>query len=85
MFYDLDGSGKAANAHVGVIGAADRPVRLAAVEAVLNGATIDAATIAAAGVAARAAVDPPDDIHAGGAYRRALIGTMVERALADAV
>ena len=85
VFYDLDGSGKAANAHVGVIGAADRPVRLAAVEAVLNGATIDAATIAAAGAAARAAVDPPDDIHAGGAYRRALIGTMVERALADAV
>jgi len=85
VFYDLDGSGSAANAHVGVIGAADRPLRLAAVEGVLNGATIDAATIAAAGAAARAAVDPPDDIHAGGTYRRALIGTMVERALADAV
>jgi carbon-monoxide dehydrogenase medium subunit len=85
VFYDPDASGKAANAHVGVIGAADRPARLPAVEAVLNGATIDAATIAAAAAAARAAVDPPDDIHAGGAYRRALIGTMVERALADTV
>ncbi len=50
----------------------------------LNGATVDAATIAAAAAAARAAVDPPDDIHAGGAYRRALIGTMVERALTSA-
>jgi carbon-monoxide dehydrogenase medium subunit len=31
--------------------------------------------------AAAAAVDPQDDIHASAAYRRALIGTMVERAL----
>ncbi len=30
-------------------------------------------------------VDPPDDIHASGAYRRALVGTMVERALKNAV
>ncbi len=84
VFYDLDGGGKAANAHVGVIGAADTPLRLPAVESVLNGAADDEATIAAAGVAARAAIAPPDDIHAGGAYRRALVGTMVERSLARA-
>ena len=29
-------------------------------------------------------VDPQDDIHAGAAYRRALLGTMVERALRTA-
>ena len=85
MFYDQDAAGKARNAHVGVIGAADRPPRLAAVEDVLNGSAIDAATIAAAVAAALTAVDPPDDIHASGAYRRAVIGIMVERALTGAV
>jgi carbon-monoxide dehydrogenase medium subunit len=84
LFYDEDGAGKARNSHVGVIGVADRPLRLAAVEQVLNGAAIDEATIAKAEAAAAAAVDPPDDIHAGGAYRKALIGVMVERALRSA-
>jgi aerobic carbon-monoxide dehydrogenase medium subunit len=81
LFYDRDADGRARNAHVGVIGAADRPLRLGAVEEVLNGRTVDEATIAAAAAAARAAVDPPADIHAGSAYRRVLLGTMVERAL----
>ncbi len=84
VFYDLDDGGKARNAHVGAIGVADRPLRLPTVEAVLNGRAIDAAAIAEAEAAACAAVDPPDDIHASAAYRRALTGTMVERALASA-
>jgi len=84
VFYDLDESGKARNAHVGAIGVADRPLRLAAVEAVLNGRVIDEATIAMAEAAASAAVEPPEDIHASAAYRRALVGTMVERALRSA-
>jgi carbon-monoxide dehydrogenase medium subunit len=78
VFYDEE-AGRARNAHVGVIGVADRPLRLAAVESVLNGNAIDAAMIAKA--AASAAVNPRDDIHASGAYRRALVGAMVERAL----
>jgi aerobic carbon-monoxide dehydrogenase medium subunit len=81
LFYDADASGKATNAHVGVIGVADRPLRLPSVEAVLNGASIDAATIAKAEAATVASVDPDGDIHASGAYRKALAGTMVERAL----
>ena len=84
VFYDPDESGKAGNAHVGVIGVADRPLRLAAVEAVIDGRSIDEAAVAAAEAAASAAVDPPADIHASAAYRRALTGTMVERALASA-
>lgn len=84
VFYDEDARGRAIDAHVGVIGVADRPLRLAGVEALLNGATIDAATIASAEAAAAAAVDPPDDLHAGADYRRALAGTMVERALRQA-
>ena len=50
-------------------------------EAALNGTAIDAASIAAAAEAARRALDPPDDIHAGGAYRRVLAGVMLEQAL----
>jgi carbon-monoxide dehydrogenase medium subunit len=84
VFYDEDERGHAINAHVGVIGVADRPLRLPGVEALLNGATIDAATIALAEAAAAAAVDPPDDVHVGADYRRALAGTMVERALKQA-
>src|SRR5262249_27805831 len=79
-FYDQN-DGKARNAHVGVIGVADRPLRLSSVEAALNGRIIDQAPLAAAEAATCAAVDPQDDIHASAAYRRALVGTMVERAL----
>jgi carbon-monoxide dehydrogenase medium subunit len=81
VFYDQDTAGRAANAHVGVIGVGDRPSRLAPVEAVLNGARIDADVIARAAAATSAAVEPPQDIHASAAYRRSLVGTMVERAL----
>jgi carbon-monoxide dehydrogenase medium subunit len=84
LFYDDDG-GKARNAHVGAIGVADTPVRLPAVEQVLNGSAIDEATIAKAEAAASASVEPHDDIHASGAYRKALVGVMVERALRAAV
>jgi CO/xanthine dehydrogenase FAD-binding subunit len=59
-------------------------MRLTAAEDVLNGQTIDEATIAKADAATSAAVDPQDDIHASAAYRRALVGTMVERALRSA-
>jgi carbon-monoxide dehydrogenase medium subunit len=80
VFYD-DDRGTARNAHVGVIGVGDRPMRLPSVEAILNGQKINEALIAKAEAAASAAVDPRDDIHASGAYRKALVGVMVERAL----
>ena len=41
-------------------------------------------SIAKAEAAASASVDPDDDIHASGAYRKALVGVMVERALKSA-
>ena len=84
VWYDEDQDGKACNAHVGAIGVGDVPQRLRAVEAVLNGRFIDEATIAQAEAAASAAVDPQTDIHASADYRRALVGTMVERALLNA-
>jgi carbon-monoxide dehydrogenase medium subunit len=81
LFYDLDNSGKATNAHVGVIGVSEHARRLPTVEAAINGNTVDDATIAKAAAAASAAVQPNDDIHASAAYRKALTGTLVERAL----
>jgi aerobic carbon-monoxide dehydrogenase medium subunit len=83
LYYD-EQDGTARNAHVGAIGIADRPLRLPAVEQVLNGNKLEEAIIAKAEAAASAAVEPADDIHAGGAYRKALIGVMVERALKSA-
>jgi carbon-monoxide dehydrogenase medium subunit len=84
LFYD-DVGGKAANVHAGALGVADRPLRLGAVEKAIDGNRIDEATIAQAEAAASAAVDPSDDIHASGAYRKTLIGVMVERALRSAL
>jgi carbon-monoxide dehydrogenase medium subunit len=84
LYYDPDADGRIGNAHVGVIGVADRPQRLTTVEAILNGCAISDATLAAAAEAASAAVDPHDDIHASAAYRRSLTGTLVERALRSA-
>jgi carbon-monoxide dehydrogenase medium subunit len=84
VFYDPDASGKATNAHIGVIGMGDKPRRLPKAEAALNGKTVDAATIEAVAKAASAEVDPAGDIHAGPEYRKALVGTLLERALKKA-
>ena len=83
-FYDEDPSGYIGNAHLAVFGACDRPMRIAAAEAVLDGRRPEAAVFEAAGEAAKAAIDPADDLHATAAYRRALTATLVERALAQA-
>jgi carbon-monoxide dehydrogenase medium subunit len=81
LHYDLDAQGRAVDAHIGAFGVADSPVRLPQVETVLNGATVSEQTIAAAAEAAKLAVDPPSDIHAPSAYRRALLATLLTRAL----
>jgi len=84
LFYDQDASGKATNAHVGIIGLGDRPCRLPEVEAVLNGRAVDEATMERAAEVTSATVKAQEDIHASAAYRRSLAGTMVERALRSA-
>ena len=81
LYYDLDSRGRIANAHVGAIGVADRPIRLTQVEAVLNGNPISEKLIAAASAKVRETVDPPTDIHAPGAYRAALVATLLGRGL----
>jgi carbon-monoxide dehydrogenase medium subunit len=80
LYYDMDG-GKAANAHIGVIGVGDCQRRLPKAEAALNGKAVDEALAVTVGEAAAAEVEPQEDIHASAAYRRALTGTLAERAL----
>ena len=84
VFYDVDGAGRAGNAHVGVIGPCRRPPGLAQAEAALNGRVIGESAMHEAARAAAAAVDPPEDLHASAAYRRSLVGTLLERALTRA-
>jgi carbon-monoxide dehydrogenase medium subunit len=84
LYYDVDG-GKAANAHIGVIGVGDCQRRLPKAEAVLNGKPADEALAVKVGEAAAAEVEPQEDIHASAAYRRSLTGTLTERALKAAV
>lgn len=81
LFYDPDAGGRATNAHIAVIGVGDRPRRLTSAEAALNGAVVDEALAARVGAAAAAEVEPQEDIHASAPYRRALTGTLCERAL----
>jgi carbon-monoxide dehydrogenase medium subunit len=81
LFYDEDQDGRVRNAHIGVIGASDRPRRLTEVETVLNGRPVDEVLIRDAAEVAARTVDPPEDLHAPAAYRRALIATLVQRGL----
>lgn len=81
LFYDLDQESRAVDAHIGIIGVSDFPIRLTAAEVALNGNAITEETVSAVVAAAKGSIDPPSDIHASGAYRRALLGTLLARGL----
>jgi len=83
LHYDLD-RGRVAGARIGVIGVSDRPHRLVRAEAALEGREPGELAFAAAAAMATAEVDPPEDQHASAAYRRSLVGTLLERALREA-
>ncbi|MGA8322921.1 MAG: xanthine dehydrogenase family protein subunit M [Xanthobacteraceae bacterium] len=84
LYYDERPGGIIENAHVGVIGATQIPRRLAAVEDTLDGKKFSDTIVALAATTASSSVEPDDDIHASAAYRRALVGTLVERSLITA-
>jgi carbon-monoxide dehydrogenase medium subunit len=82
LYYDLDANGRAANTHIGVIGACTRPHRVREAEAALNGKALSESTIQAAARALEGALDgAPSDLHASSTYRRSLAGALLERAL----
>jgi CO/xanthine dehydrogenase FAD-binding subunit len=60
-------------------------VRLAEVEAVLEGQAPNAALIAKAAATAQSITNPPGDLHATAEYRRDIIGTLTGRVLTRAI
>jgi carbon-monoxide dehydrogenase medium subunit len=80
LYYDLD-EGRVVNAHIGVIGASSQLQRIADAETALNGRIIDERVMVEVGNVAAAAIDAAEDIDATADYRRALVATLIERAL----
>lgn len=81
----LGGGGFVKHVRIAACGVAPRPVRLAAAEAVLEGAAPIAAVLGRAAEAAAAAVKPPSDLRGSAEYRRHLAGVLTRRALAAAI
>jgi carbon-monoxide dehydrogenase medium subunit len=72
------------DARIGVGGAADRPIRIAAAEELLIGTDCGPEVRREAGRIAAAAIEPLADAQASAGFRRDLTMAMVERALAQA-
>lgn len=84
LHFDTGADQRLSGVRIGVFGAASAPHRLPGAEAALSGHVLNEHSIAAAAQAATDEVDPPSDIHASAAYRRALVGTLLRRALVQA-
>jgi carbon-monoxide dehydrogenase medium subunit len=82
--YDIDAQGRAKNVRISALSIADTPIRLRGAEAAMEGRAVDADAIKSAAAAASAEVDPVGDIHASARYRKALVGTLLGRALTRA-
>jgi CO/xanthine dehydrogenase FAD-binding subunit len=74
-------AGTCARARIAMLGAGSTPLRADAAERALVGQIVTADVAAAAGAEAIRDIRPTGDIHGGSAYRRELIGTLVERAV----
>jgi carbon-monoxide dehydrogenase medium subunit len=72
------------DAHVGLGGAEAVPRRIPEAEEILNGKATAPEPFVAAGAAAAAGIEPIDDNNNPIEYRRALVRTLVDRALASA-
>jgi carbon-monoxide dehydrogenase medium subunit len=73
--------GRISRARIVCFGVAERPVRIAEAEASLEGMPAGTAAFAEAGGIVSKRLDPPEDIHASGAYRKRLAGVLTGRAL----
>jgi carbon-monoxide dehydrogenase medium subunit len=84
VFYDLDSDQRVVDPHIGIIGEAEGATRLTQVEDILAGQAISRDLIAKARSIGEQAAQANADIHTPAQYRKALIGVMIERALAAA-
>jgi aerobic carbon-monoxide dehydrogenase medium subunit len=76
--------GRIVEARIGVGGATDRPLRIAAAEAVLTGTDGGPSIVREAGKIAAETIEPLEDIQASREFRRNLVRAMVGRALDQA-
>jgi carbon-monoxide dehydrogenase medium subunit len=81
LYYDLNPEGRIQHARLVGFGATEMPVRIEKAEAEMLGKRPDQMLAAACGDIARETIEFIGDLHGPADYRRALLGTMVERAL----
>ena len=81
----VNGNSKCERASIGITGVAAKAYRPAAVEASLNGATLNDETIAAAAALAADGIDANGDLFASADYRRHLAQVYTRRALEAAL
>jgi carbon-monoxide dehydrogenase medium subunit len=75
----LDGDGRAQDVRLAACGISDRPVRLKAAEAALNGSVLAASDLAAAARASVDAVTQTDDMNTSMSYRRRVLSGLIQR------
>jgi carbon-monoxide dehydrogenase medium subunit len=81
----LDARHRVATARIALMGMGTTPVRAAATEAALGGASVDELDLESLGALAVEATSPVDDVHASASYRRRVCGAMVRRVIAQAI
>jgi CO/xanthine dehydrogenase FAD-binding subunit len=75
----LDGNGRAQNVRLAACGISDRPVRLQAAEAALNGSLLAHGDLVAAARASADAVTQTDDMNTSRSYRRRVLSGLIQR------
>ncbi|MPZ62976.1 MAG: xanthine dehydrogenase family protein subunit M [Propionibacteriales bacterium] len=82
---ELDSRCRIAHIAIALIGVASTAVRAGDAERVLRGELPSTELVKSAAEAAAAGLDPVDDIHASGTYRRRIAGVLTRRALYTAL
>jgi CO/xanthine dehydrogenase FAD-binding subunit len=75
----LDGKGRAENVRLAACGISDRPVRLKAAEAALNGSLLAESDLMAAARASADLVTQADDMNTSMSYRRRVLSGLIQR------
>jgi carbon-monoxide dehydrogenase medium subunit len=77
--------GMVASARVAVFGLGPTPLRLTSLEEALTGVSAEAPRLDDAAMQAAAGLEPPDDVHATGAYRRRVAAPLMVKAVRRAL
>ncbi len=81
----LDGNGLCSDVRIALAGVGETPLRCDAAEGALKQNAPTPESIKEASQLCAASAEPQDDLHASAAYKRAMVGVFVERALGAAL